>query len=77
MTQVFIAAWSEHGADEVIKFFEDGDELFRSHMVDWGHVHPTREAAEKKAREYMASDTIDWPIYVYEREVSWDPFAAL
>jgi hypothetical protein len=72
MTKVFIPAWRDTAADEILSFFEEGDEHFRQHMIDWGYIHLTPESAAKQAREYEAMDTIAWPIYVFEKETLTD-----
>jgi hypothetical protein len=74
MIVVYIPAWRESGADEIVGLINSDFGLARI-IGSYQYVFRTREEAEKRAREFQSRDEVQWPIYVYEKEVECDPFA--
>lgn len=77
MTKVFIPAWGEQGADKIVALIEVDGAVAQILAIGGEFIFVDREPAEKQARELMARDDITWPIHVYERELSFDPFKEL
>lgn len=74
MTLIYIPAWRESGADDVVHLIGQDPDMANI-VATYEYIFPTREGAEKRARELQSRDDIPWPIYVYEKEVPCDPFS--